>query len=167
VLAFDILTGDQLFVDRFSYHFVRPQVGQGFVFRTDNIDSPYMKDGRTLEQIQQYYIKRLVGVPGDTLEVREPALFRNGQPITGSVAFDANAHRLGEYGGYSNSIVNDPGYLKPGEQMKVPPHKFFAMGDNSANSQDGRYWGFVPAKDVVGRPLFVYFPFTRHWGPAK
>ena len=41
------------------------------------------------------------------------------------------------------------------------------MGDNSPNSADSRYWGFVPGADVVGRPIFVYYPFTRHWGPAK
>jgi signal peptidase I len=41
------------------------------------------------------------------------------------------------------------------------------MGDNSGNSADGRYWGFVPAADVIGRPLFIYYPFTRRWGPAR
>lgn len=62
VMAFDILTGDQLFVDRMSYHFIRPGVGSGFVFRTGNIDGIARVYG------DQYYIKRLVGVPGDTLE---------------------------------------------------------------------------------------------------
>jgi signal peptidase I len=162
MLSFDELTGDQLFVDRVSYHFVPPTVGSGFVFRTDNINSPYMRDRETGGQIQSYYIKRLVGVPGDTLEVREPGLIRNGAPITGSAAFDANARRAGTYGGY---VANYK--LSPGEKVKVPADGYFAMGDNSANSQDSRYWGFVPEKDVVGRPLFVYFPFTRHWGPAR
>jgi signal peptidase I len=49
----------------------------------------------------------------------------------------------------------------------VPEDKYFALGDNSGNSQDGRYWDFVPAKDVVGRPVFVYYPFTSRWGPAR
>lgn len=160
-LSFDILTGDQLFVDRFSYNFVRPKVGQGFVFRTDHIYSPYMLNPDTGKQLQEYYIKRLVGVPGDKLEVRDPVLYRNGKPITGAAAFTANNHREGKYRGYSNF-----GYLGPGDVLTVPPHRFFAMGDNSHNSEDGRYWGFVPDKDVVGHPLFVYYPFTRHWGPA-
>ncbi len=162
IISFDILTGDQLFVDRISYHFMRPQVGQGFVFRTDHIKSPYMVDRDTGQQIEQYYIKRLVGVPGDTLEVKEPVLYRNGQPITGADAFDKNAHRAERYPGYGAI-----GLLEAGQTVTVPPEKYFAMGDNSADSADGRYWGYVPAKDVVGRPLFVYFPFTRHWGPAK
>lgn len=167
-LAFDIITGDQLFVDRVSYHFMKPKVGQGFVFRTDHIESQWMQDRETGRQIEQYYIKRLVGTPGDTLEVREPMLYRNGQPITGSTAFAANGKREGKYSGYFNPppFVAD-GYLKRGDTVKIPPGKYFAMGDNSGNSQDGRYWGFVPAKDVVGRPMFVYYPFTRHWGPAR
>jgi signal peptidase I len=162
IISFDILTGDQLFVDRLSYHFMRPKVGQGFVFRTDHIKSPYMEDRDTGRQIEQYYIKRLVGVPGDKLEVKTPVLYRNGQPIAGADAFDKNARRAEHYPGYGAIMA-----LSPGETVTVPDDKYFAMGDNSADSADSRYWGFVPAKDVVGRPIFVYFPFTRHWGPAK
>lgn len=155
VLSFDIITGDQLFVDRVSYHFSPPSVGSGFVFRTGNIPGIAAQSG------DQYYIKRLVGTPGDTLEVRNMTLYRNGAPITGAAAFDKNAHQVESYVGYRNE-----GRLAVGQTVTVEPHKYFAMGDNSANSADGRYWGFVPAKDVVGRPLFVYYPFTKHWGPA-
>ncbi len=161
VFAFDELTGDQLFVDRVSYHFVRPNVGSGFVFRTDHIKSPYMTDG-TGNQLEQYYIKRLVGTPGDSIEIRGHVLHRNGQPIAGSEAFDGNARRVGGYAGYQAI-----GALEIGRKITMPPGRYFAMGDNSFNSQDGRYWGGVPAADVVGRPIFVYFPFTKHWGPAK
>jgi len=165
-LSFDIITGDQLFVDRVSYHFVAPKVGQGFVFRTDHIESRFMQDPATGQQLEQYYIKRLVGIPGDQLEIREPVLYRNGQPITGSVAFEANARRTDKYRGYFNSPMRGT-FLGRGENLTVPAASFFTMGDNSGNSQDGRYWGFVPARDVVGRPMFVYYPFTRHWGPAR
>lgn len=160
ILAFDQLTGDQLLVDRVSYHFVRPEVGSGFVFRTGNIP------GIARDMGDQYYIKRLVGTPGDQLEIRAPGLWRNGKPIEGSVAFDSNAKRVGGYLGYQHPPVMD-GFLKSGEILNIPPNKFFAMGDNSGNSADSRYWGFVPGPDVVGRPIFVYFPFNRHWGPAR
>jgi signal peptidase I len=110
----------------------------------------------------QYFIKRLVGTPGDTLEVKKTQLWRNGSPITGSTAFEANANRIGNYPGYQAM-----GLLAEGKQLHVEPRSYFAMGDNSPNSKDSRYWGFVPAKDVVGRPLFVYFPFSAHWGPAR
>jgi signal peptidase I len=159
LLRFDLLTGDQLFVDRMSYHFVRPSPGQGFVFRTGNIAG--------IGQ-DQYYIKRLIGTPGDTLEIREPGIFRNGKPITGSEAFDANARRTGLYRGYFNGNPSvGANYLKAGEKLTVPPDGFFAMGDNSGNSQDGRYWGFVPLRDAIGRPLVIYYPFTKRWGPAR
>ena len=155
-MAFDIITGDNLFVDRVSYHFMRPSVGSGFVFRTGNIP------GIAKDYGDQYYIKRLVGVPGDTLEIRDFTLHRNGAPITGSEAFDKNSRRDGNYSGY-----RDLGLLARGAKISIPQREYFAMGDNSANSADGRYWGTVPAKDVVGRPIAVYFPFTKHWGPAR
>jgi signal peptidase I len=158
LLSFDLLTGDQLFVDRLSYHFMRPSVGQGFVFRTDNIEG-ISDDG---SRIQQYYIKRLVGLPGDTLEIKSYTLYRNGRPITGAAAFDKNARQVEKYPGYQNL-----GSLAEGKTMTVPSGGFLALGDNSANSKDGRYWGYVPAKDVVGRPLFIYYPFTKRWGPAR
>ncbi len=162
IVRFDILTGDCLFVDRLSYHFVRPRVGDGFVFRTENIRSPNMQDRTTGAQIDQYYIKRLVGTPGDQLKIHEPVLYRNDQPITGASAFAANARRQGKYRGYVAA-----GLLAAGNKVVVPPRSFFAMGDYSGNSEDSRFWGFVPEKDVVGRPLFIYYPLTRRWGLAR
>jgi signal peptidase I len=156
IMRFDILTGDQLFVDRLSYHFMRPPIGSGFVFRTGNIEGLKLEDG------DQYFIKRLVGAPSDTLEIRGTELWRNGQPITGAAAFGKNARREGRYPGYRNY-----GLLSAGEKLTVPPNVFFALGDNSPDSKDGRFWGFVPAKDVIGRPLFIYYPFARRWGPAR
>ena len=170
ILSFDILTGDMLFVDRITYNFFPPKVGQGFVFHTRQIE----KIG-----VDQYYVKRLVGLPGDTMEVRRPIpnvtdgestkirasdgqLFRNGAPITGADAFTKNANKEGLYPGYTAS-----GLLDFGEILKVPENKYFAMGDNSPNSSDGRVWGFVPDKEVVGRPLFIYYPITSRWGLAK
>lgn len=158
-LAFDILTGDQLFVDRMSYHFVRPKVGDGFVFRTLHL--PELHRLMTGPK-DQYYIKRLVGVPGDVLEIRQPVLYRNGKPIEGARAFEKNARQEDGYPGYRNE-----GRMQPGESVTVPPNRYFALGDNSASSLDSRYWGSVPAQDVVGRPLFIYYPFTRRWGPAR
>lgn len=159
IMRFDILTGDQLFVDRISYHFFRPSVGSGFVFRTWNIPGI---------GVDQYYVKRLVGEPGDTLEIRPPMLYRNGRPIAGAAAFDKNAKRQGLYRGYSNGDARfGARYLLKGESVTVPKDVFFALGDNSGNSLDGRYWGFVPEKDVVGRPLFIYYPLTRRWGPSR
>jgi signal peptidase I len=175
IMSFDILTGDLLFVERMSYNFVRPSVGSGFVFRTQNINSPEMRDANG-NQMREYYVKRLVGVPGDKLEIRQPVLYRNGEPIEGSEAFAKNARREGKYRGYFNGpqgpVLGDDvqaaeGSLSKGATVTVPANSFYALGDNSFSSKDSRYWGFVPEKDVVGRPLFIYFPLTSRWGPAK
>ncbi len=163
VLAFDEVTGDQLFVDRISYHFVQPRVGQGFVFYTGNIDSPHMRDAAG-NQTVAYYIKRLIGTPGDVIQIKEPVLYRNGQPITGAEAFSKNARREGKYRGYFYGPVN---LTSADDKLTVPPRSYFAMGDNSGNSADGRFWGFVSDKDVVGRPLFIYFPISKRWGPSR
>ena len=170
ILSFDILTGDMLFVDRISYNFFPPKVGQGFVFHTRQIPGI---------GADQYYVKRLVGLPGDTMEIRRPTsmgangaqsqmgttdgqLFRNGRPIDGADAFVKNANKEGLYPGYTAA-----GRLSFGQTLTVPEASYFAMGDNSPNSADGRSWGFVPDKEVVGRPLFIYYPITKRWGPAK
>lgn len=159
-LSFDVLAGDQLFVDRVSYHFVRPNVGDGFVFRTGNL--PVLHSMTPGSPKDQYYIKRLAGVPGDKLRIDEPVLYRNGAPITGVPAFEKNATLTDNYVGYSAQ-----GQFRGGATISVPDDAFVALGDNSANSLDSRYWGTVPAKDVVGRPLFIYFPFTKRWGPSQ
>jgi signal peptidase I len=121
------------------------------------------------QQIQQYYIKRLVGTPGDTLEIKPPVLWLNGKPIEGSSAFQKNANQEGLYPGYT--YANDRYGIElltgPGVTYTVPAKSYFAMGDNSPRSQDSRYWGIVPDKDVVGRPLFIYYPLTSRWGPAR
>lgn len=172
IVSFDILTGDLLFVDRLTYNFIPPSVGSGFVFKTGKIEG--LRD----ELGDIYFVKRLIGLPGDTLEIRrddsitskrkkQPVdpkfglLFRNGAPIAGAKAFERNAVQEGLYPGYRAD-----GYLAFGDTLKVPEHSYFAMGDNSPNSRDGRSWGFIPEKDVVGRPLFIYYPLTKRWGPA-
>lgn len=163
LIRFDLLKGDMLLVDRLSYHFTRPRVGSAFVFETEAIpDFPAGDDGA-----DEFLIKRLVGLPGDTLEIREPELYRNGQLITGAEAFDLNARRVNGYRGYFNAPEDRGRYLFAGQAVTVPPHSFMGLGDNSWVSEDGRYWGFVPERDVQGRPLFIYYPFSRHWGLAK
>lgn len=159
VLNFDILGGDMLFVDRISYHFKRPQIGDAIVFRTENI--PGMKDERG-NPVEKYFIKRLVGQGGDKLEVEEPKLLRNGEPIAGVEAFELNQAQVGNYSGYAADRA-----LSPGETVTVPEGFVYAMGDNSPHSQDSRYWGPVPEKELIGKAAFIFYPFTHRWGLAK
>src|SRR6266568_3309944 len=145
-------TGDQVFVDKFSYNFVKPHRGDVFVFRTKNI--PDIGDQT------QFYIKRLAGLPGDTLRIEPPKLYVDGK-IAEGFGFERVMEVRDGYRGYG------PGHLAmsdPKKTFQVPEHSYFAMGDNSYNSFDSRWWGPVPEKNLVGRGLFVYWPFIPHWG---
>ncbi len=160
ILNFDLLGGDMLFVDRFTYNFRKPKVGEPFVFMTKYCDGLTRLNGGKPDD--RYYIKRLVGEGGDELQVSGSTLLRNGKPAEGSVAFKANAEKLGNYCGY----VAD-GALADGAKVKVPQKSYWAMGDNSENSLDSRYWGEVPQEAVVGKALIIFYPFTNRWGATK
>jgi signal peptidase I len=154
-------TGDQVFVDKLSYNFVKPHRGDVFVFRTDNIFG-IASDPLTGAP---FFIKRLAGVPSDELRVNPPLLYVNGKPAEG-FGFARVMSALPPYHGYVWG--RDPGsrysLSDASKTYAVPEHNYFAMGDNSSNSSDSRYWGPVPEENLVGRGLFVYWPFNRHWG---
>lgn len=154
--------GDQVFVDKMSYNFGSPHRGDIFVFKTNGIPGIGRPDGPS-----EHFIKRLAGVPGDTLRIVEPDLSINDQPANDYV-FKRVESRQNGYTGYTNQHGQPMRYLgTPTDTVTIPPNSYFALGDNSANSLDSRYWGFVPADNVVGRGLFVYWPFTSHWGFPK
>jgi signal peptidase I len=149
-------TGDQVFVDKCSYNFVKPHNGDVFVFRTNNIPAirPDPISGAP------FYIKRLAGLPGDQLRIDPPFLYINGKKAT-EYGFERVMSMRPPYRGYG------PGrefLSKPDQTYTVPRDGYFAMGDNSYNSFDSRYWGRVPLENLVGRGLFVYWPFYPHWG---
>jgi signal peptidase I len=160
VLRFDITLGDALFVDRMSYHFVEPKAGDPFVFRTDAIQQEIGKWSG--DYTNKYYIKRLSGIGGETLEIRDGVLLVDGEPRDEVEAFGRNARREGLYKGYINEEL-----LNEGRELRIPEGKFVSLGDNSGNSLDSRFWGFVPANSVIGKALFIYYPFTERWGLAE
>ena len=169
VLRFDITLGDALFVDRISYHFKRPEAGDPFVFRTGEIPGI---EGGAGNIVDKYYIKRIGGVGGETLEIKNGALLVNGEPRSEVEAFERNERQEGDYNGYVYPTQNDPSnppqlLTAPGVTTELPPGTFVALGDNSANSLDSRYWGFVPEKSVIGKAIFIYYPFTKRWGLAE
>ncbi len=149
-------TGDQVFVDKFTYNFVKPHRGDVFVFKTDNI-SMIAADPVTGAP---YYIKRLVGLPTDELRIDPPQLFVNGAPASG-LGFSRVMSAQDGYRGYAATGNH---MAEPDQSYRVPEKHYFAMGDNSYNSFDSRYWGPVPEENLVGRGLLVYWPFNRHWG---
>ncbi|MFZ4681574.1 MAG: signal peptidase I [Terrimicrobiaceae bacterium] len=151
-------TGDQVFVDKMSYNFLNPRRGDVFVFKTTGILGIRMPPG--IES--QHYIKRLAGLPGDTLRIDAPKLFIDGKEAQESVFQRVMSCQNG-YRGYSDP----PGALylsNPAETFTLPPKTYFALGDNSYQSSDSRYWGVVPEQNVAGKGLFVYWPFSKRWG---
>ena len=159
IIAFDINLGDALFVDRLSYHFKKPKVGDPFVFKTGTI-----KGDTSITQSlgDKYYIKRLSGVGGEELSIRSRALYADGNLRDEVLAFTHNKERYGEYDGYQAT-----GNLAEGLSFKIPADQFYALGDNSFNSFDSRYWGAVPRQAVIGKAFFIYYPFTKRWGLAE
>ncbi len=169
--------GDHVFVDKISYHFRKPWRGETFVFSTANIPK-ITPPGKP----SQYYIKRLAGLPGDTLAVTPPELFVNGRRAEGKgfervMSGERRKPNKG-YRGYGNEAeqenydqsvwVSQLTFLaEPGKPFTIPEHEYFAMGDNSYNSYDSRGWGTVPERNIMGRALMVYWPFWPHFGLVK
>lgn len=153
-------TGDHLFVDRVSIHYLPPRRGDVIVFTTENIKSPTQPLGG------YYYIKRLVGLPGDTLKIVDRMLYikpEGAAEFRPATAFSDKFKRLYSMeGGYQGHIASE--LLGPGLELKVPENMYFALGDNTANSLDGRNWGFIPRKNMIGRALNIFWPLSRRWG---
>ena len=149
-------TGDQVFVDKISYNFVKPHRGDVFVFRTNHI----LGIREDPETGAPFYVKRLAGLPGDTLRIRPPFLYVDGKIAVGFGFARVMAAKF-SYRGYA---LGGNYLAEENRSFVVPEHGYFAMGDNSYNSYDSRYWGPVPDDNLVGRGLFVYWPFNRHWG---
>ena len=146
-----LLVGDHLIMSRFGYDagvpwldwhvplWRQPKRQQLIIFRS------VMEPGTDL-------VKRVIGLPGDTVEIREGVVHVNGAPLA-EPYLAAPMGRSERFG-----------------PAQVPPESFFVMGDNCANSYDSRYWGSVPRRNIVGAPLVIYMsidaPETA-WQPGQ
>ncbi|MCG3148021.1 MAG: hypothetical protein PCFJNLEI_01463 [Verrucomicrobiae bacterium] len=152
--------GDHIFVDRFTYHFRKPTRGEVIVFDTSEIvDIPEASRGK-------FYIKRLIGLGGDTVQIKPPHVLVNGAILDERSSFSRIYSREDGYTGYLIPRSFPPPKYIPSDHavFEVPPKGLFVLGDNSASSLDGRYWGAVQEKALVGRAVFVYWPFTKRFG---
>lgn len=158
-----VFSGDHIFVDRLTYHFRGPKRGDVVVFATR-----FMHD-RGFDPRGSFYIKRAVALAGDHVEVRPPYLLINNEILDDRPAFHRIYSMTNDYNGYK--LPSSAGFPNPARYLNaqkpsydVPPKSLMAFGDNSSSSLDSRYWGAVPAEAVIGRAIFVYWPFTRRFG---
>jgi signal peptidase I len=130
-----LYTGDRLVVEKVSYKFHAPKTGDIIVFQppAELQHRGYLKD--------QAFIKRVIGEPGEVISVAKGKVYLNGQPLQ------------------EDYIAEPPN--QPFPPVTVPEGEFFVMGDNRNDSNDSRYWGFLPRKNIIGRATFRFWPFDR------
>jgi signal peptidase I len=167
-----VMVGDHLLVDKLSYApadaigrhllpYTEPKRGDVIVFR-------YPMD------ISQNYVKRVIGVPGDHIRVRDKVVYLNGRPLTepytqhifpGIEPYRDN-FPAEPFGPVSDRALQMLSANVVNGELVVPPASYFAMGDNRDNSLDSRYWGFVPRENIIGKPLVIFWSYdapTEEW----
>ena len=124
-----------------------------------------------------YVVKRIIGIPGDRIHLRDGVVYRNGEKLNEPYVI----HQSGElsYNPYRdnfpsvaptefNNVTADWALALPqhiqGDDVVVPANSYFGMGDNRDVSLDSRYWGFIPQENVIGRPMFIYWSFETPAG---
>ncbi len=153
--------GDHVLVNKVVYNFRRPRRGDVIVFETSAVEHPQIRK-------DTFYIKRLVGLPGETIEIDPPYLVVNGQRVLHPPAFQRQVERV--YQGVRGYTFADarsvprPKLAAPGDALHLEAGRFLPMGDNSASSLDGRYFGGVPQRSLVGPAVAVYWPLSDRWG---
>jgi len=129
--------GERLLVDKLVYYKIK-SFGWGHIERGDVVVFWYPKDP------DKSYVKRIIGLPGETVEVRNGVVFINGQELQ-ETYLDAERNQT----------------LPSFPLRRVDEHYYFVMGDNRDNSSDSRYWGTVPEKYIYGKAFF------RYWNPSN
>lgn len=139
--------GDRIFVNKFLYGAKIPFTD----FNLPAVRQPKRGDIIVFispETPKKDFVKRLIGVPGERVEIRDGKIF-----IDGSEAREPSIR--------ANYYYNAGDFGKEGTAVVVPPGSYLALGDNSASSRDSRYWGFVPKKNLLGKVILIYWPLHR------
>jgi signal peptidase I len=159
--------GDFILVNKFSYGFRLPVANVKVI----GLDDPARGDimvFRFPHDPKMHFVKRVVGLPGDTVETRGGDLYINGtlmkQTADGQYEFKNGFKRnvkldklIEDLDGNEHNILLDRSRRSQNIKQVVPEGQYFVMGDNRNYSNDSRYWGFVPDKNVVGKAFFIWF----------
>jgi signal peptidase I len=164
-----LLIGDHVFVNRIQFapptRWVEPMVPYGHIHDGDIVVflSP--------AEPGLYVVKRIIGVPGDRIHLRDGVVYRNGQRLQEAYVVNTGFNPYDPYRDnfpdvpppeYSNVTsewkLTMPQHIENGD-LVVPPHSYYAMGDHRDVSYDSRYWGFIPRENIIGRPMFIYWSF--------
>ncbi len=147
----NLLVGDHLLVNKFRYG---PTAGglERALLPIDQVRRGDVVVFKYPEDPERDFIKRVIGLPGETLEVRAKKVYIDGRPLD-----EPYVHFLQPAGAYGELAAFD--VREQYGPVTVPPNQYFVMGDNRDNSQDSRYWGFLPREYVKGRALLVYWSF--------
>lgn len=147
-----ILVGDRLLIDKFTYRngfsHEFPLTPHHEVKRKDIVVFKFP------DQPEILYVKRVIGLPGETLEIRDTTVYINGEPLEEPYKFHSeprshsNPHSFG--GDYRRDNFGP---------LRIPEDHYFVMGDNRDDSADSRYFGFLPRSHIVGRPLVVFWSY--------
>ena len=147
----NLLIGDHLLVNKFVFGpeptgFERAILPMRDIRRGDIVVFKYP------DEPERDFIKRVIGLPGETLELRNKKIYINGQPLDEPYVHYIDAtHAASEVTSFDVRERYGP--------VTVPPDKYFVMGDNRDNSQDSRYWGFLPRHYVKGKALLIYWSY--------
>ena len=165
--------GDHVFVDKVSWNFRRPKRGEIMVFSTRGIDAleSSLPRDRKGQPMSTHYIKRMSGMPGDQLAIVPPEILIDGEPLTEPATMRRIADRAEGYSGYrvaqGRASSEALTLTRPGQTIQLGDAEYFALGDNTGNSRDSRYWGPVARDNLVGPACMIYWPFGKRWGRAR
>lgn len=166
VIASGMVTaGDHIFVNKIRYNFNKPNRGDIVVFRTEEINHPDIRK-------TDHYIKRLVGLPGEDVQIDPPYLVVDNKKVDQPHPFWRLVNETNQgYNGYalarSDGRPSSARLRHPDDRVQVGGSEFLPFGDNTLHSLDGRYFGGVPMRSLIGPAFAVYWPFSERWGFAK
>ena len=155
-----VTAGDFVFVNRWLWNFRKPRRGEVMVFSTAAI--PTLPPGT-------HYIKRMCGLPSETIAIRPPQLLINGDPVfepkmVGKIArCEKIASWAPNYAGFTLPGMrrqNPQSLMMPEDTVTLADDQYYALGDNSRNSLDSRFWGTVPERNLLGPATLIYWPLT-------